>query len=483
MIKRYYSPKLLFLIILLGAFLVRLYGFHNPLAEWHSWRQVDTASVSREFLANNVDLLHPTYHDLSNVPSGRDNPQGYRFVEFPIYNAFTALFYKYIGIFTLEQWGRLLTVLSSLATIVFIFALVKKYAGEIAALFSSFFFAFLPYSIFYGRTILPDPHMVMSVMGAIYFFDKYLDDKKHKNLLFSASILFTAVGLLIKPFAIFFLLPILVLVWFKFGKSLFRKKDLFLYVILSLSPLVLWRIWMTQFPEGIPQSGWLFNYGNIRFKGAYFYWLFAERIPKLILGYWGIVFVVMGILAISKNIIRKKAHALWVSFLTAALLYLVIIARGNIQHDYYQILILPALCILSGLGAAMLFDPPDEIIDKKISRALLVITIAFTLMFGWYHVRDYYNVNTKVVEAGRTIDQVVPENAKILTLTNGDTTLLYHARKKGWTSYQNELPVLIGKGAEYLVAYDPSPSDVEFFGKQYELVYNKPELLIVKLTK
>jgi hypothetical protein len=75
--------------LLVGAFLVRLYGITNPLADWHSFRQADTASVTREYIKHGVDLLHPKYHDLSNVQSGqmnegKDNVEGWRMVEFPL---------------------------------------------------------------------------------------------------------------------------------------------------------------------------------------------------------------------------------------------------------------------------------------------------------------------------------------------------------------------------------------------------------------
>ena len=75
------------------AFGLRLYRLHYPLLDWHSWRQADTASVTREYVkAKRVDLLQPRYHDLSNIPSGRPNPEGYRMVEFPIINGIIAQF-------------------------------------------------------------------------------------------------------------------------------------------------------------------------------------------------------------------------------------------------------------------------------------------------------------------------------------------------------------------------------------------------------
>ena len=62
----------------------------------------------------------------------------------------------------------------------------------------------------------------------------------------------------------------------------------------------------------------VFNGGNIRFKGAYFYWIFAERIGKLILGYWGTSLLVLGLL----TKIKTKPLFLY-SFIISSLIYLV----------------------------------------------------------------------------------------------------------------------------------------------------------------
>src|SRR5579872_5202483 len=130
---------LLVVCILIGAFAVRLYKFSNPIADWHSWRQVDTSAVSRNFVQNGFDILHPRFEDISNVPSGLDNPNGYRFVEFPIYNVLQAGGYVLFPKVTLEEWGRGVTIIASLFSLLFIFLLVRKYGGKTAAFFAAGF--------------------------------------------------------------------------------------------------------------------------------------------------------------------------------------------------------------------------------------------------------------------------------------------------------------------------------------------------------
>src|SRR3989344_5820515 len=108
-----YTPHIAIVVILLLALLVRLYRIENPVADWHSWRQADTASVTRTYVDEGINLLYPRYHDISTAQSGMFNPNGYRFVEFPLYNAVHAVFYRLIPTFSLEIWGRLVSILFS----------------------------------------------------------------------------------------------------------------------------------------------------------------------------------------------------------------------------------------------------------------------------------------------------------------------------------------------------------------------------------
>lgn len=448
----------LLLFVLLGAFAVRLYHFNWPVADVHSWRQVDTSAVSRNFVKNGFDLLRPKFEDLSFAVSLKDNPQGYRFVEFPIYNAAQASLFKLFGQFTLEEWGRLVTIFSCLTSIIFLYLLLAKYTSVRIGLIASFFFAFIPYNIYYGRTILPDQSMVAALLGGTYFFSNWIDGSIKRWIWFSLALFFVVSSLLIKPYALFFSLPMVYLAWHQFGFGLIKKWQLWLFIILATLPLELWRIWMNQkeFLPGIARNDWLFNGDHIRFKGAFFQWLFAERISRIILGYWGLPFLVLGIL----RKVSKKENWFFFYFIISSLIYMVVMATGNVKHEYYQILIVPTLAIFLAKGVDFIFEK-IEIFNRWVSYLTVIVGVVFMFAFGWYIIRDYYSIqHPNIIIAGQAVDDLTPKDAKIIAPYGGDTTFLYYTNRQGWPVFDRGFKAFKEAGASYIAFADPTPEEL-----------------------
>lgn len=96
--------------LLVGALLVlgfgvRLYKIDNPIADWHSWRQADTAAVTRNFVKYGVNPFLPRYDDLSDVSGYGFNLQGYRLVEFPLFNLLHYSLYSLSSILYPYLWN------------------------------------------------------------------------------------------------------------------------------------------------------------------------------------------------------------------------------------------------------------------------------------------------------------------------------------------------------------------------------------------
>lgn len=496
MITRNLLSKLLLIIILIGGLVVRLYGFSNPIADWHSWRQSDTSSVSRYFVTNGFDILNPRFHDLSKTPSnGIDNPEGYRFVEFPIYNVLQAVGYILFPQFTLEQWGRLINIIASLCTIFLLYAIVRKYSTYRAAIFAAFFFAFLPFSIYYSRVVLPDPLMVTAVLASVYFFDKWvfrvnISSNSFRTILdfrYILSLIFITVALLLRPYAVFFTVPIIYLSLRTWGLSFIKKWQLWVFLLVAVLPFGLWRVWMLKHPEGVPVSNWLFNGNNIRFKGAFFQWIFGDRIARLISGYWSLPFIVLGVLVKQKD----KSGLFLHSFLFSSLIYLFSVATGNVMHDYYQILIIPSLAIFFGIGVDFVLRQSAETFNPWITKISIVACILLALMLSWYNIRAYYNIDhPEIVEAGKAVDKLAPKDAKVIAAYGGDTTFLYQTKRRGWPVVDRDWNELIKAGAHYIVLVNPNKDEMNI-GTQYKMVkyeefyvqHDKRSYVIFDLTK
>lgn len=452
------SEKTHVLALVLLALILRHYKIHQPLADWHSWRQADTSAVTRNFVRYGLNPLFPRYDDLSSVASGQPNPQGYRFVEFPLYNVLAVVVDKLFPGYDVEYSGRLTSVFVSLGTLALLYLLVKLFSGKKIAWLAALFFAVLPYNIYWSRVILPEPTLVFLTTAGLYFFAKWTQTDKLR--FWSGAVIFFAAALLVKFTAVFFIIPGGYLVWRKWGKKIFTQPWLYVLGICVTIPFLVWRWHIGHYPEGIPAYTWLFNGNGIRFKGAWFWWLFAERIAKLILGGWGILLFGLGVirrpdrsLAI-ENSLSQKTNWFFHAWLVGLLLYLAVFATGNVQHDYYQIILVPLLCVFLAIGAETLLRRVSEIFSPFLSRLLLVVSFVFMLMFGWYQVRDYFNINhPEIVEAGGEFNRLIPNlRVRVIAPYNGDTAFLYQTGKQGWPLVEGSIKHMITLGADYYIS-------------------------------
>jgi len=484
---------LVLLFLILGFFL-RLYKIDNPVADWHSHRQADTASVTQNFKKNGINFFVPTYHDLSNVQSGLENPQGYRMVEAPIYNLFSLLVHNTITIFQknfpLDTSSRLTSIIFSEISALLIYFICHKHTRNFtASLFAMGTFLFLPFNIYYSRAIIPENAAITFMLAAILTFDYIW-----------ISAIFISLSILCKPYTALISFPTLLFLSFqKFRHQINLKSflSLFIFAIISLLPFALWRQWISHFPEGIPVNAWLFNNNPIpflpewyrghnltffnklvAFRPFWFKWLFFERLNKLILGSFGLIPLFLGF-AYKKNHSQKIS----LSLILGVLLFFIIVAQGNIQHDYYQSLIIPSLSVIVGFGyyytASFVFK------SKIISYFSIALIFLFSFYFSLDQVKSYYKINNPtIVTAGEKIQQMIPQNALVIAPYNGDTAFLYQTKHSGWPTEiheLNELKLKYPQNPLYLVSvnFDQYTNNMT---EKFKTLYKSDQFIILDLN-
>lgn len=474
---------LLVSVILVLALTLRLYKVNTPLADWHSWRQADTAAVARNFVRSGFNLLRPQYDDLSNIQSGQDNPEGLRLVEFPLYNSVFGLLYKYLPVLPLEVYGRAVSIFFSLVTIVVIYYLMFKEDGRIGAFFASLIFAVFPFFVYYSRVVLPEMMAMGLMFVAIALTYRFSHTKKETlGTLFTIVLaaIFAGLAILTKPTVGFYGISVIYLLFFRNGFSFVKKPYPYLFAVFVLLPFGLWRWWAHMFPQGIPYAQWLFTsvntstgLQNIFFRPAFFRWIFYERILLLILGGYATVFFVLGVLK------KQKKSLLMYSIFISALVYLFVFQGGNVQHDYYQITILPALAIGMGAGISLLFQHKNLFLPLPMTIIAIVGILGFSWITSYERIRPYYNYSKDLVSMATIINTLTPPDSQVVTDSTGDTTLLYLSDRRGYPAVTGDLHFLAAKGLDYFVTMNGSVA--KEVAKEFDLIFENEKMFLFKL--
>lgn len=482
--------KFTVLFVIFVGLILRLYKINSPIADWHSFRQVDTISVTRYFTEHGFDFFHPKYYDISSTQSGVENPNGYRMVEAPIYNTIVFFIYQ-VSHLDLALISRLVSILFSLVSGWLIFLFVFNTTSQfLPSLFSLMVFMFLPFNVYYSRSTLPEPTAVFFMVLALFLFTK--------NIYLSATSL--ALSILIKPYTALILFPTLITLIFTHKTFAINQKTiikLIIFTLISLLPFIMWRLWISNFPEGIPSSSWLLNNSHsqifpawyhgydlsflnktVAFRPHWWYWLFQDRLAILILGIYGTIPFFLG-LAYQ----RKHYQPLALSMILGIAIYFIIIAQGNIQHDYYQVLIIPFISILCGVGFFYIY----QLIFN--SRFLKFVTILFitllSFLFSFNRIKEFYKINNPtIITVGQIVRQNIPHNSLLIAPSNGDTTLLYYTGFSGW-------PVQIYDIEDKIKQYSPLPIYLlslnydEYTNNllnKYPIVIKNPDYVILKIS-
>jgi len=457
------------------AIVLRLYHVTYPLADWHSWRQADTAAVSRNFVQDRFNLLYPQSDSFWALSEHQlPNPNRYFMNEFPFYNALVATIYTQTGIN--PMYGRLVSIVFAVTGAFFLYLLVKRLLGAPTALLTLLLYAVNPYNVYYGRVFMPDPTFVSLSIISLYWCVRWVESAKLKHGLVMTLIL--ALAILVKPYAIFILIPIIYWLYLNRGLKYLKTRSVYTPLLLSLFPFLLWRLHLFLHPEGSFASLWLLNGDHIRFTGAFFRWIIFERLNRLIFATGGFVLFVLGLFV---SHLKKKSSFFFVWTL-AIFLYICVFAKGNVQHDYYQLPLLAPGSVMIAIGSIFLIKLGKTKLQKIINSLMVTALLVLSLAFGWYEVRGFFNINNPaIVEAGQAADQLLPKDAIVIAPYQGDPAFLYQTNRHGWPVGGN-LDERIKDGANY---YITTSRDDEYIAliEKYPIIKETDQYSIIKLSQ
>ncbi len=331
-----------YLIIAVFAFasLFRLVDALRPI-DRESWRESDVGSVSRNFAREGMNPLYPRI-------DWRGTGPGYAEMEFPLHPWLIALTYKLFGFH--DILGRLWSLAFSIGTLYLFFRLARENLGKYSSIAAFAFFAFNPLILDASTTIKPEGLMILSYVGAVYFFLRWCRDDAQRDLAF--AIVLTGLALLSKATAAHVGILFGVILFQKFGIGLFAN----------------WRVWLFGLATIIPAAAWYVHakflwltYGNSLGVSNEYHWIGPDFLtnPYFIKGIlkteamdvWLIFGIAVALYSLSSGIRELLAQRALIWLGSACIMY---IAAARTTADdwasYYHIFSVPPAALLFGFG-------------------------------------------------------------------------------------------------------------------------------------
>ncbi len=342
--------------VLFVALALRLHGIHDPMLDHPGWRQGDTASIARNFARLQYNIMYPqTMYD--------GPPPNYVELELQIVPFLAATLYKIFGVH--EVFGRLITVVFSLSTVVTLAYFGRWLFGStLAGLAAAFFYAVFPGSVYYGRTFMPDCTMVFFLTAALFAAARYcIDDERLSARGAVAVTALLSLAFLAKPVATLGLVPVLGVI--VEGARIRRRFDLAQIAGIVLVPLAILALYDRQidsyaewhWASGITRLHVLPALRDALTSGSAFLGKFANfrivlgLLRDRLLGTPSFVLAIAGLIALPWIPTRSRS-VLW-AWLAGGLVYIFVVVTVE-RVDYYMLALLP-LCALAIGGLAARF--------------------------------------------------------------------------------------------------------------------------------
>lgn len=439
----------LFAILLLGGAL-RLLSFAAPPLDAHSFRQIDTYAIARNFAERSFVPFEP------QVDWG--GRAGHLEAEFPAIPALVAVLYRLFGIH--EVLGRVVVLPFALALIWCVYRLALALDGrEPVARAAAFLVAISPATVFFGRVLMPDTPMVCLSTYALVAFVEYARGGPARWLWIGAVTL--ALACLIKLPAIV-IGPAVVAALVR-GRGWSVLRDVRIWAAAGIT-LGLTAAWYWHAHQIFERTGLTFGIFGVQAKvypsyvgpgpwpGEYSKW----STPRLLLDvdfyysmahrFYYFLLLPIGFVggALGAAFWRGWGRPVLAAWFASSVVFLLVAGEAHRVHEYYQLPFVLIAAIWFGTIAWPVFD--GAWLRSQLARpwgvTMAAGLVAALGVFAFYYsgvTQTHFQARdmaVRMAHAGRAIDALTPDNDLAIVVDDYgimSPMLLYFAHLKGWS--------------------------------------------------
>lgn len=457
-------------VLLVAGIIARAKFLFAPDTIILGWRQADMGSIALNYFRRGFDFLHPQINWGGNGP-------GLVEMEFPLVPYLTALLYSVFGVHDLV--AVVVPFLSGLGVVGGIYLLVSYLYGKSAGFFAGLVAALSPMVSFFAQTFVVESSLLCLSVFGILFLVRWVEEDR--NWLFIGSALLISLSILLKITALYLGFVILFLFLVKYRMQFLGRWQTWLFASLVLIPPLLWYMHAHQLYKVYGNTFGILAGGYNKFStmallaSPSFYTLVAGRILFYILTPAVGLLALYGVTRRQQHPVRYLPHA----WLAGLLLFLLVVAEGNKDMNYYQLPFLVPGAALGGFGVVSLLQALGRWTQSKSVKngekavaILFIAVLAASFAGSWIvfekrtaenHYERAYEQKSIGIRVGEVTD---PGSLVVVTGVYGsdktprtiDTPpeVFYFGDRKGWYMAltwvtESLLEDLRKKGASYVV--------------------------------
>lgn len=325
--------------IVAGGLALRLMYLDNPPLDLHAWRQLRGANIARGMYYSMLPDIDTQTRDQARYLAGTFQHQEPRFFE-------TLLAYTYLLVGGEHIWiARLYSILFWMIGGAALYGLTRRLTSTDGALVALAYYLFLPYSVSHSRIFLPDLLMIPGILlGLLAAYRWHLSHSWRWAVI---TALFAGFAMLVKVFAVFFLLPpigLLVLASLGLRRSLRDPKVWVMFLLMAAIPA---SYYLFNLPSDAGAQNYLSTWSEpfrVLLWDINFYISWFHK-----LGQFNLTLLVISLAALP--LLAREGRAMAVGLWLGYFVYGLMLPAPIRSHSYYSLpLVFTVALSLAGLG-------------------------------------------------------------------------------------------------------------------------------------